>query len=489
MHAFNNTTTTPTEKIHKGLAMINREPELASYPPIAYLGTTKADSMVPTAYTDGRNVGIAPAFIDWLTQEELNFVLMHEYDHIALLDLVLMADCFKRDAQLANAACDYANNLILADLAAKYPHVLAVPVHKDGPMKGKPYCLLDEKYRGMSKRAIFESLLQQVEEEQQDSDDSDDGDEQGDQQQCSNPGQWGKTGAVGEESEEGEEDQQDTGGDNGGEAGEPSKGSATDNKSAGKESQPMTATRKHIEDNQWDKHDFDRVSEMPADAQQEMVADVREAVAQGQVLATVAGSKSNRSHEGALIPEVLWHEIFREFVKTNVTKGEDLTTWRRYKGSLVGQGVYMPTYYSERMTRLVVARDTSGSIGDAVINLFNGYLVSIADEVRPEEIIVLDWGSGVVNDERYTELEGYDSIMTRTRVMGGGGTSPECIGSYLKHHNIEADAIVVLTDGCFDRYDFDDYGSPTLWCVLPEYWDMFKPAMPKFGQAVKINGF
>jgi predicted metal-dependent peptidase len=228
---------------------------------------------------------------------------------------------------------------------------------------------------------------------------------------------------------------------------------------------------------------------MPADAQQEMVAEVREAVAQGQVLAAVAGAKTNRSHEGALVPEVLWHEIFREFVKTNVTKGEDLTTWRRYKGSLVGQGVYMPTYYSERMTRLVVARDTSGSISDAVINLFNGYLVSIADEVRPEEIIVLDWGSGVVNDERYTELEGYDAIMTRTRVMGGGGTSPECIGSYLKHHNIEADAIVVLTDGCFDRYDFDDYGSPTLWCVLPEYWDHFKGTMPKFGQAVKINGF
>ena len=288
---------------------------------------------------------------------------------------------------------------------------------------------------------------------------------------------------------DGDEGDEVSGSDNSSEGDNNDEGDATDSKSDSKQgdrgnSEQQSPTRQHIDDNSWDKHDFDKVADMPAEEKSQLAADVKEAIAQGEILATRAGGKSPRSHGAMLTREIPWHEIFRDFVKANMSAGDDLTTWRQYKRSMIGQGIYMPSTYSEKMRRMVVARDTSGSIGDQVLNLFNGYLVSVCQEVQPEELIVLDWGSAVVNDERYNSVEGYDSIMYRTKMVGGGGTSPEVIGAYLNKHNIEADCIVVLTDGCFCSYSFADFGIPTLWCVLEYYWEGFTRP---FGQAVKIK--
>ena len=451
-----NTVLTPSQRMDKAMATIMRTPQLAAYVAALTIGEIRADHTVQTAYVDGRNMGISPEFIMWCTDGELVFVILHEATHLLLMDMLVMQKQWKIDAQLANAACDYANNYELRKLCAELPpNIIAFPKHKDGPDIGKDFGLYDPQYAGMSAPQIFELLRKKDEEEQEDGDD--------------------------EEGNAGDDEEGNAGDDEG--EGEGDVGESKSNSKEGERAN--TPTRQNIDNNSWDKHGFDRVDEMTIEEKTKLADDVKEAIAQGEILAARAGGKSPRSHGAVLNREVPWHEIFRDFVKTNMSAGDDMTTWRQYKRSMVGQGIYLPSTYSEKMRRMVVARDTSGSIGDAVINLFNGYLVSVCQDAQPDEVIVLDWGSVVVNDERYNAYEGYDNIMHRTRVVGGGGTSPEVIGAYLKKHNIEADCLVVLTDGCFCSYSFADFGIPTLWCVLENYWELFTRP---FGQAVKIQG-
>lgn len=441
MQVFNvNTQYTPAQRIERAIAQINRHQDFVHYMPLLLLGNLKADPECRTAYTDSRNIALSPKFVEWCTEKELVFVLLHEAEHIGLLDFMTMAKQWKEDPQLANAACDYAINLHLFDLSRKYPDLLEFPKHKDGKDKGKPFGLLDEKYRDMSNVQIFNLLKKEANEQ-----DGDPQDGEGDGDADGKPGQSGQP--------------------------KPGQGSS-----------PL---RDHIDANQWDEHGFDAVDELPADGKRELADDVKEAVAQGGVLASRAGSKTARKHDAILNREIPWHEVMLDFIKVNTARGDDMTTWRQYKRSMVGQGIYLPSTYSERINRIVVARDTSGSIGQHLLNAFNGYLLNACEEIRPEEVIVLDWGSRVVNDERYNAYEGYDSIKDRTRVMGGGGTSPEVIGAYMQHHNIEADCLIILTDGVFLNHNFTfPVQVPTLWCVIDTYWNNFK--VP-FGQAVKIK--
>ena len=65
------------------------------------------DENCPTAYTDGRKIAFNPDFLERLTDEETDFVLMHEILHIAL------QHCFRGhdyDAENFNIACDIVVN-------------------------------------------------------------------------------------------------------------------------------------------------------------------------------------------------------------------------------------------------------------------------------------------------------------------------------------------------------------------------------------------
>jgi len=79
------------------------------------------DETMPTAATDGVRIYFSPAFMDELSDEELDFVLMHEILHVAL------CHCFRgkdKDNNLFNIACDivvnsnilYSNNMNLKSI-------------------------------------------------------------------------------------------------------------------------------------------------------------------------------------------------------------------------------------------------------------------------------------------------------------------------------------------------------------------------------------
>ena len=60
------------------------------------------------------------------------------------------------------------------------------------------------------------------------------------------------------------------------------------------------------------------------------------------------GSGGDRDLEALLEPQVDWREVLREFVQTTCT-GSDYSTWRKPKRRLLGQGIYIPSTYSEQV--------------------------------------------------------------------------------------------------------------------------------------------
>lgn len=65
------------------------------------------DELCSTAYTDGRKIAFNPDFLEGLTEEQTDFVLMHEILHIVLQHCMRSED---RDAEAFNIACDIVVN-------------------------------------------------------------------------------------------------------------------------------------------------------------------------------------------------------------------------------------------------------------------------------------------------------------------------------------------------------------------------------------------
>ena len=229
----------------------------------------------------------------------------------------------------------------------------------------------------------------------------------------------------------------------------------------------------------FDEHGWDEAQDMTAEEQRELAREIDEAIRQGALVAGKTGSGGDRDLVDLLQPQVDWREVLREFVQ-NTCAGSDYSTWRRPNRRYIGAGVYMPSGISEQIGEIVVAIDTSGSIGARELGAFLAEIKSVADTVHPEAIRILYWDTEVCGDERYVGDEA-DNIVQSTKPKGGGGTDVRCVPQYIQDNQIKAQAVIVLTDG----YLYGGWGEwqhPVLWTVLDN-----KNAQPDVGKTVHIK--
>ncbi len=97
------------------------------------------DASIPTACTNGSFIAYNPEFIKSLPKSHVKFVMAHEVMHCALLHPYKLQG---KNVRKANAAMDYAINMILVDAGFHAPKK----------------CLLDERYRGMTWERIYNLL-------------------------------------------------------------------------------------------------------------------------------------------------------------------------------------------------------------------------------------------------------------------------------------------------------------------------------------------
>ena len=360
-----------------------RNQKFAFWGSIMMIGKTEVRAGFPSAATNGRDEIYGAEFMDELTDKELAFVVLHENMHKAYRHLFTWRKLYDTNKMLANAACDYVINIQLKDLD---PHesVIAMPM-KDG----KVYGLLDEKYRGMNAKQVFDLLKDEV----------GSGDGEGD-------------------------------GEGGG----------------------------------FDTHDWDGAKELSEEEKKHLEREIDQAVRSGLMSSGIGAGAGNTPRDLAelLEPKVDWREQLREFVKA-VCANRDTSSWRRVNRRFLSTGVYMPSMVGEKVGHIVIARDTSGSMGNSELASAATETKAIADEVSPERIDMIDW-DGVV--ESHQQFEGNNvSPVDIQNMRGGGGTDPRCVAKYLKEQSIKPECVIILTDGYIS-----DWGDDELWQNVPVLW-------------------
>ena len=211
-----------------------------------------------------------------------------------------------------------------------------------------------------------------------------------------------------------------------------------------------------------DEHDFADSEKTPKELK-EMKQKIENALKEGSILAGKFGANVPRAIEELFEPKIDWREVLREFIQQSI-KGNDEYTWRKFNKRMMANDIYLPSMENETIGELVLAIDTSASIGQKELGEFATEVVSICDTVTPERIRILWWDYEVAKEQVF-DRDSYQSIRDLLKPDGGGGTRVSCVSEYIIKHKIESQAIIVFTDGYVENDISWDIQSPTLWVV------------------------
>jgi len=142
-------------KLKKVKISLMREPMFAHWQGAMMIGKTSVVDDLPTAATNGRDEMYGREFVKLLPEKELAFVVLHECLHKLFRHMTTWQKLRKEDAMLTNAACDYVINLLLHDIDPTGHHIVMPRLN------GKEIGLLDEQYRGMHTKQVYDLLKQQ----------------------------------------------------------------------------------------------------------------------------------------------------------------------------------------------------------------------------------------------------------------------------------------------------------------------------------------
>ena len=378
---------------------------------------------VPTACTNGRDEIYGKKFIEEVLIDDpsLRFVVLHENYHKLRRHLHVFKKLADIDRSIANQAFDHVINL---EIIAENPDGwIRMPVDA----QGNPIGLADRRFIGMDETQVFNILMDEKKSQQQ------------------------PNGAGGQPQPSGDS------GDSGDSGGSGDNGTGIDD------------------------HDWDGAASLSQVEEDQLARDVMQAVQQGARLAGKTGGGSSRFVNELLKPEVDWKAVLQEFA-IDTCSGTDDATWRKPHPRHLARGVLRQSHYSERAEELVLAIDTSGSIGQCELTKFLSEVQSILDIVSPKLVRLVYWDTKVRSEEQYGEYAlPLDQLSQSTKPLGGGGTDVACVSNYLAENHIKPEAIIIFTDGYLGG-DWGTWDEPVLWCVLNN-----KRATPDCGRTLHIN--
>jgi predicted metal-dependent peptidase len=211
-----------------------------------------------------------------------------------------------------------------------------------------------------------------------------------------------------------------------------------------------------------DEHDFENAKQMTPEQIADQAGKIDRALREGGILAGRMGAKIPRQISDLLEPKVNWREVLRDFV-TSASRGSEEYTWRRFNKRLMANDIYMPSLENETVGELIIAIDTSGSIGGAELTEFASELASICESVSPARVRVLWWDTEVHAMQTFDD--GYNNIASLLKPEGGGGTMVSCVAEYINEHKLKAEGVIVFTDGYLESDIKWDISTPTLWLI------------------------
>lgn len=376
-----------------------RSPKFLRLSGVMMMGATYITDDINTAATNGRDEWYGRKFIQEFSKPEVAFTVMHENLHKAARHLLLWANLYEEDPYLANVACDHWINLTLTDLDPM-EEVIAFPRRN-----GKRFGCYDPRFREpnglpMDTLKIFRILKAEQEQQQQ-------------------------------------------------QKGQGQPGSNSGSNSGG-----------------FDSHDWDGAKELSKEEREKLSNDIDRALRQGAAAARRAGvgSASDNKLFGELVaPKVDWRVLLRQWVSTSM-QTRDSVSWRKLNRRYITQDVYLPSMVGEKVRCIGVGVDASGSttVSKDMLAAFLSEVVSIAEDVAPEQLHLVYWDTAVTRHEVYGQHgAGLGTLRSSTKPVGGGGTDAACVPAFLRKQGIDPECVIMLTDGCCSSWG--NWSMPVLW--------------------------
>jgi predicted metal-dependent peptidase len=173
-------------------------------------------------------------------------------------------------------------------------------------------------------------------------------------------------------------------------------------------------------------------------------------------------------------PTVPWQDHIRAFFARRVGSGS--YDWRKPDRRLILRDIYSPARAGNGCGTVVVAVDTSGSIGQRELDVFFGEMRGILDDVRPQQVHVV-WCDAKVH--KVDTVEDSQDI-PGLKPHGGGGTDFRPVFDWIDEQPAPPDALVYLTDG-LGRFPDQAPAYPVIW------GNIYKQAKYPFGEVVEIE--
>ncbi|HEY2784541.1 MAG TPA: VWA-like domain-containing protein [Fimbriiglobus sp.] len=205
-------------------------------------------------------------------------------------------------------------------------------------------------------------------------------------------------------------------------------------------------------------------------------AEWRVAVAQAEQVAKGRGELPEglgRAVEEVLHPVADWKTVLREFVSAHARNDY---SWSRPNRRFIAAGLYLPGLFSEELGDIVLAIDTSGSVGAKELGAFAaeaGALLA-AYECRAT---VLYHDTVVQKVDDWSPVDGPLVLDP----VGGGGTNHTCVFDWIAESGLSPACVICLTD-LETRFPARVPDVPVLWAQVGT-----NTQAPPFGRVVAIG--
>lgn len=179
-----------------------------------------------------------------------------------------------------------------------------------------------------------------------------------------------------------------------------------------------------------------------------------------------------RSVEELINPKLDWRQLLARFVSE---KSKEDYSWSRPNRRFISQGLILPSQYSESISDLTIAIDTSGSVDERMLTEMLSEINYIQDTIKPKNTTILDFDTEIHNVYHLNE----DTDIMSLEFNGGGGTYIDPVFEYCNSNPTKA--LIVFSDLYFHPYE-EEVAYPVMWIV----YDNPDPSVP-FGEIVKYE--
>ncbi len=215
-------------------------------------------------------------------------------------------------------------------------------------------------------------------------------------------------------------------------------------------------------DQGFDRHDYDKARGKESEIESKWKSAVSEAVRSAKQRGTLPAG-IERLVKNLLQPQIPWQILLMRYLNSLV-KGD--YKWIPPNKRYVWQDIYLPRIYDQYLLKVVVAIDTSGSIGEEELIHFLSEIVGMLKCTFDYILWVIPCDAQVYDVQKLKKGESISKI----KLMGGGGTCFEPVFEYVEKERINPDVLIYFTD-MYGSFPKEPPRYPVIWIATTDDTD------------------